>query len=79
MSSVASVEIYALFGGTKLTQNLRAGDQIQFKRLGSQVRNTPVYSGRKEDMSVSSTLQHCVASKRDYVEMAGAQGECNTP
>ena len=30
-------------------------------------------------MSVSSTLQHCVASKRDYFEMAGAQGECNTP
>ena len=24
------VEIYALFGGTKLTQNLCAGDQIQF-------------------------------------------------
>ena len=44
-----------------------------------QVTDTPVYGGRKEDMSVSSTLQHCVASKRDYFEMAGAQGECNTP
>ena len=28
MSSVKLVEIYALLGGTKLTQNLRAGDQI---------------------------------------------------
>ena len=28
MSSVAYVEIYALFGGTKLTQNLRAGTKF---------------------------------------------------
>ena len=30
MSSVVYVELYALSGGTKLTQNLRAGDQTQF-------------------------------------------------
>ena len=31
MSSVAYVEIYLLFGGTKLTQNLRAGEKYDFK------------------------------------------------
>ena len=30
-----NVEIYALFGGAKRTQNLRAGDQIQFWGLGN--------------------------------------------
>ena len=30
LSFVAYVQIYVLFGGTKWTQNLRAGDQIRF-------------------------------------------------
>ena len=36
LAFVAYVEIYAFFGGTKWTQNLRAGDQIRFWGLGRQ-------------------------------------------
>ena len=35
--------------------------------------------GRRKICPLVVPLQHCVASMRDCFEMAGAQGECNTP
>ena len=54
--------------------------QLQFEekgRGGAGVLDTPV--GGRKICPLVVPLQRCVASMRDCFEMAGAQGECNTP
>ena len=46
LSFVAYDDIYALFEGTKRTQNLRAGDQIQFWGLGCNCPEDGKWSGK---------------------------------